>query len=585
MVDENVVELLATRNGENLTIKVNNYVLHSLYNPIVEAQKFAEKHYRSGHLHVLYGLGMGYIGEALVAKMSEQDYLLILEPSLLISEQAQRRPEVQRMLAHSNVRLLLSTDEVVVKKQLRILFQQYKGKYCYIPSLNYDKAFPINYQAAIDWYKETVTNEIIHLNTRRLFATDWQMNYIHNLYTAFESQPIHEWKQITNRPVVIASGGPSLTKQIPLLKKYRDHFLLLCAGSTINTLLAADIAPDLIVSIDGGISNFNHFEKLVALDIPLAFSLKIHEQIPKRHIGSKIVFDTEMNRLSTEFIRKLYHYDMDSIMSGPSVANTALALACYLSTGPIGLVGQDLAYTNNLTHAAGNLHHQQVDERYLQQKNVLYTDGYYGEQVLTDRSLLAMKRWFEEFVRGNSEHHSMFNCTEGGVNINGMTNLPFAQFLSMYCSIAGETFNIQQNVRRYERSYADWLTFHDVFSNVLNNIVAAQKVAQKAHRQLKRSGDFTPQLNKKLDQYDKALKSYMEDGFLSLILTPMIESITYALSNTELYNEQQKRKLIYNKSLMMYEQIGEAIAFVAPQIGEVLQRVQEKIDFFKKGNG
>lgn len=57
-------------------------------------------------------------------------------------------------------------------------------------------------------------------------------------------------KWVTNIPVFILGNGPSLDQGIELLKEVRDQVLLVCCGSTINTLKKLDITPDIHVDIE-----------------------------------------------------------------------------------------------------------------------------------------------------------------------------------------------------------------------------------------------------------------------------------------------------------------------------------------------
>lgn len=576
MSQEKKFQIVATKANNGATVKCNNYLLHSMYNPESEALKFADKHYQAGYLHVLYGVGLGYIALELQKKMSDNDFLLILEPEQEIIDEVLKSEQFKKTLDLENVQMIHSQDREYVKNQLLTLFRKYKGKYALITSLNYDKAFPENYTIVTELFKELMVTEIINLNTENLFAQDWQVNLIHNLYTGFEATPLNKLKHISSCPVVIASGGPSLMKQIALLKQHRDKFLLVCAGTTISTLLRERIIPDLVVSVDGSLDNYKHFKGL-QVDAPLAFSFPVYEKIPKEYNGEKLIFQIPIHPSYNELIAEIYGFEMATIEQGPSVANICLKLAQYISNGPVCLIGQDLAYTNNQSHAEGNANNKQVDEDFVKARKMLYIQGYYGEQILTDYPFLSMKRWFERYVKSLANAEHIFNCTEGGAKIEGMNQMPFAQYIDVYCKKGEEIPQIKEIMKENKRNYEEWMNFYRVIVKISKNLKSAQKIASEAFTELFTKKDFTPKLLKKLDQYDKNIAECMKDNFLYLKLTPLVNSITYGLNNIEQKTEKEKRRILYDKSLHMYRQIDQSVSEILPHINEILSKLENRL--------
>lgn len=57
-------------------------------------------------------------------------------------------------------------------------------------------------------------------------------------------------KWVSNIPVFILGNGPSLDQGIELIKEVREQVLLVCCGSTINTLKKLGITPDIHVDIE-----------------------------------------------------------------------------------------------------------------------------------------------------------------------------------------------------------------------------------------------------------------------------------------------------------------------------------------------
>ena len=79
MVETVTVEKLMTKSGHE-TLKVNDYFVHSSYNPIREAEQLAKKYYKPHHAHIVFGYGCGYFIDALLKEFHFNERLLIVDP-------------------------------------------------------------------------------------------------------------------------------------------------------------------------------------------------------------------------------------------------------------------------------------------------------------------------------------------------------------------------------------------------------------------------------------------------------------------------------------------------------------------------
>jgi hypothetical protein len=231
------------------SIKLGNLYLHSRYKPLEEARKIAQTSYKKNHLHILFGFGLGYIAGAFLEKLSDDDRLLIIEPDAELFKIASEKFENQNIIKDSKVQISVGLEISNVEYLLNSNFQGFMGRFTIITSPNYSKIYPKFYKAFLEKTKEHLMLEVINNNTRHIFSKQWQENFISNLYKAYTAHNIEEIKGKLTCPIVIASGGPSLTKQLPFLKNIKHKALIICAGSTINSLLSENIKPDLIVFI------------------------------------------------------------------------------------------------------------------------------------------------------------------------------------------------------------------------------------------------------------------------------------------------------------------------------------------------
>ncbi|OES46055.1 motility associated factor glycosyltransferase family protein [Domibacillus iocasae] len=576
------IQLIPCKRSDSQTLKYQNYFLHSVYNPEDEAKKFAEKNYQKGNLHILYGIGLGYYALEISELFSEKDHLLIVEPNEEIYQTAEQNGFLEILKEKQNVTICTFSEGDTVRNNLKIFLAKFKNKHKFITSNNYSKLFPNELDQIGEWIKEYLLTEILNLNTVHLFAESWQRNFIHNLYSLFEAYPINNLHKSIKKPIIIASGGPSLLKHLKLLELKRSQFFLIAAGSTINSLIKYNIQPDLIVSIDGGLPNYEHFESL-DVTIPLACAFTLHEGIAKEYKGDKIVFHVTQDGVYEQLVHKFMDSEIASFYTGPSVANISLNIATYLTDFPICLIGQDLSYTNNLTHAAGNLHSKTINEEYKSKRKMMEREGYHGGQVLTDAAFMSMKNWFEDFLKISEDSDRIYNCTEGGVKILGMNQMSFAQFLNENAPSTGDENEFADKQFVNEKTLEQWRSFYSHLQETLNNMEKAQYAVKQAKRKLENRTSLTNNILRTLEKQDKKLKNAMEDNFLHLVLNPYLYMLHYEKEDETLEGkENEKEKAMIEKSLKLYNTINKAVDSIFPDVKMIIEKTKKKIDLLEK---
>ena len=71
------IEVQSTSSGKN-TIRLNNILIHSMYDPVKEGQTFAKK-IKVGSQVCLYGFGLGYHIDPILEKIGSSGFLLAIE--------------------------------------------------------------------------------------------------------------------------------------------------------------------------------------------------------------------------------------------------------------------------------------------------------------------------------------------------------------------------------------------------------------------------------------------------------------------------------------------------------------------------
>lgn len=540
------IEYLPTKNNLE-TVLVNGYLLHSKYDPIQESIRIIEKEFEPNVVHVLFGYGLGYLAEILKEKINDPSKLIIIDPIYLLLRENKNDLNVIS-------RLEISEFESIVGKALK----NFNKKIKVICSPNYDKILPKELMEILKVIKDVQMSNVVNENTLRKFADSWQENYIHNLLNVYRNDSLSKLQKNYSCPVVIASGGPSLTKQLPLLKKMQDHVIIIAAGSTINSLLDQEIEPDYIVTIDGSLANYNHFKDIKNIKSKLIYAMTSHYKIQEDFANEKYAFVDFGNNEYKEHINEIFSIDLPLIKGGGSVAHFAYSIASYITTGPIAMIGQDLAYTDNKSHAVNNKQFREINEEFSDERETFEVPGYNGDKVLTDYVFLSMKKSFEVLHQYTNHNADIYNCTEGGAKIEGMNQLPFINFFEKYVD---EKVLVNKEIIN-NRSNVDIESFIKIMNNHINSyndLIRELRSALKILNQNKSNITFETKTLHKLNKIDDFLKVKFEQISLNYITNPITLDV---LRNYEPpLNESSKDtyKRVYNQSKELYTRLLEAI--------------------------
>ncbi|MDP8432332.1 motility associated factor glycosyltransferase family protein, partial [Campylobacter jejuni] len=226
---------------------------------------------------------------------------------------------------------------------------------------------------------------------------------------------------------IIVSTGPSLTKQLPLLKKYASKATIFCADSSYPILAKHGIKPDYVLSLERipltsefFNNDFGEFDK----DIIFIVKSVTHPHTIKYLQKNNRAFILVSTYASFIQYLKLDYFGYFNM--GFSVAHMACYLSLHLNHKNIIFIGQDLAYAEN-----GNSHpddYQNSANYESQMYEHILTEAYGGkEKIKTHHVWLMFKRNLEQDVQKIQKYldTKVYNCTEGGARIEGTIEKPF----------------------------------------------------------------------------------------------------------------------------------------------------------------
>ncbi|MGE7090274.1 motility associated factor glycosyltransferase family protein [Lysinibacillus sp. NPDC048646] len=575
MKNQFIIEKIETKT-EDMTLKVNGYFLHSKYNPTIEAQKFAETHYEPHHVHILFGYGLGYIVDSLKEQFKFDEPLIVIDPlfddSILEVQARHKANEVEMVLYNSES---IEKLEYVVDSTKKV---DYQKNFKIICAPNYEKIFPEIFLQVLkkvkNIQKSNMVNEITILN----YSEAWQKNFSANLIALFEDRSLESLEQIYSCPVIIASGGPSLTKQLPLLKKIQDKVIIIVAGSTINSILPFGIVPDYVASIDGAEENYDQFKGLELSDSQLLYSVFNHSEIRGEFGNKGYAFTANSDRTIHRYLTEKIGLNLPIIVGGGSIAQYAYSLAQYISSGPIALIGQDLAYTNNQTHAANNKQAEQIEESWKSSDNMFTVEGFDGEEVWTSTVFNSMKITFEQMIENYPPKNIVFNCTEGGVRLNGFEQKTFNDFCEEY--IQEEPPNkIKIEDYAYVVSQDEWRKLKEIlvaeskeYNQIINQLLKGLDILENN----KSSTTFNNRTLKKLDKVDKKIAELYPKVQMDFIVTPITLEVLKGFLEKANETPTEKYTRVYKQTKTLYAKLLEATRKSKSYTANVIKRIDNE---------
>ncbi|EDO8229837.1 DUF115 domain-containing protein [Campylobacter jejuni] len=360
---------------------------------------------------------------------------------------------------------------------------------------------------------------------------------------------------------IIVSTGPSLTKQLPLLKKYASKATIFCADSSYPILAKHNIKPDYVLSLERipltsefFNNDFGEFDK----DILFVLKSYVHPHTTKYLQKNNRNFMLVSTYAS--FINYLKLDDFGYFNMGFSVANMNFLLAIHLKHKNIVLIGQDLAYAKDgLSHTKDYSNLDKHEGHFQRDKNK-YTTQAYGDNGKVESSFVwtLFRHNFEQDVANAKKNYyiTTYNCTEGGARIEGTIEKPFLwacenllhkDLNKPFEKLEPLSLNKQNEflLKAYYKVYQSikhCRDFSKILSNDFNNI-------QNIYLNLNKKENDLNLAIRKIDEFKNKLENIKQMQDLYEILQPLRTQFELNLARIYVLNPKTKEDA-FNKSIL-----------------------------------
>ena len=501
--DDSVCSFATARNGSlYMTYNRDGEVvrLNSNYNPDREAEQWAKQYEYNDYSSttVMYGLGTGIFGKAIVNRMGDLDKLVIYEPDIQV---------FVNILCKVDITDIISKDKVVIvagKNIYKLLFSQLAMTvhWANLDSLRilvhpgYDAFLPdryIDYNNEVANIKMAIKSEGV---TEENFGEDVAHNTIKNIKHIKGSSYLYELVgAFPDRTVgIMVAAGPSLDKNIHVLHELKDKAVIIAVDTALKRLNKEGIVPDFCATVDPR-KPANYFDDTNFEHIPMFCKIDSNPEVLDRHKGKKIWINPSL-------FHEIYYdyagipYD-NSVSTGGSVATTSFMLCSMLGLKTVVIIGQDLAYSGGVTHAGG-----MIDAPESEEKVTVNVRGNVEDTVKTRPDWYMYLKWYERAVKSMPNDIRLINATEGGAYIEGMEVMTLREVADELCKEDIGTSSIIENVLRIEHNDYEQKAV-EFFGQCVKDLETMKKSLDKAitlcnrfDRKYKVARTLTPEVTK-----------------------------------------------------------------------------------------
>lgn len=564
----------AKRGGEEVR-------LNSPYRPWEEARRwagqFAVQNMKTNI--ILFGIGNGMFPMAILERLQEDGKLFLFEPCFEMWETALHHMDLEPLLTDERVLFFFSdinSEEFIESIRVHTHWTNVKSQViCH--HTGYEKLFLEEYHSFLVQIQKNTQMTRINRDTQNFFSKRMVSNSVRNLVFIKDSRLITDYVGKIPRevPAIIVAAGPSLDKNIEILKKAKGKAFILAVDTAVRHLVKHNVMPDAMVTLDAGKPSSYISDEAIA-EIPLFCALESRAEIMEFHKGIKIWFK------SGSFLEQMYgRYGKEFIKYNPggSVATAAFSICCALEFHQIVFVGQDLAYSGDVTHAGGEVS-RVINEEY----GIEMIDGVDGKPVKSRYDWIIYRDWFEESIQEIKSFRSeteVIDATEGGALIHGSELMTLQEVIDRYCQREVDIAAIIQAEPPTftEEEYGELLCELKDYPKELRTMKEwarkAKRACEEALKLLETSSASSrfPTLQKTITESNQIVG---EQHIYELMDLYISQTSTEYLGDVFMVSDDARQDEInmYQNALKVYQAIYDASEELYPEFREVIDKIE-----------
>ncbi|EPI6740631.1 6-hydroxymethylpterin diphosphokinase MptE-like protein [Campylobacter jejuni] len=392
------------------------------------------------------------IGNALLIKNLAKHYkhLFVFESEIELFILALSTIDLSEELCSGKI-YLVDIEEERVDIQLLILFDmkdifEYLSLYeMFVNNVYYKKFYEDIWHKADELCEKNIKVVIRNLGSNSDLSFECYSHLLQNIPSMLESIPfqriLSERKNKFENAIVV-SAGPSLAKQLPLLKACQDKAVIFCADGALSMLEKEGIVPDYVTNLDFtdlAMKFFQNKENKTSLNI---LSCATYPNLVHFLDNKSVILRDD------PLCQRFNLNDFGYIDTGTHVSHFSYTLALALGFKNIIMIGQDLAFDKE-----GNSHSKGFDfgEKFSGEENIdkLKVPAYAGKgEVLTHITWNDYRIKLEYLFACNDQKAKFYNATEGGARINFTEELSFKECCEKFLTKEKPKFELPKSLTK-----------------------------------------------------------------------------------------------------------------------------------------
>lgn len=377
----------------------------------------------------IFGVGLGYHLPILLEKINTP-YVVIceaFEEFLLASFRAVDWTALIEICDRRGtaLHLICASDAREIERQATDLIEEHGP--VYLDGSYFFQHYPL---WALDEAKRCLINDMPRQMTALGYYED-ERKMVRNVFANFQKFPFHLLAGVlrprSNVPVFVVGSGPSLDQDMPYIREWRDHVIVVSAGSGLQPCLKNGIVPDFHAELE---NSYPPYKKL-------QFILDDNKDLFPDGVfrGVRLIGAATVSPLIPPMFDERLFFFRDAVTStltfgqeygapggiAPTALNAALATVAYLGLGDVYLFGADCGWRDNTSHHARETIYYTSDfHRTQTMKSQFVLPGNFGGTIQTDLVFDWSRNMLEQAIR--AFHLNVYNCSDGAL-IKGATPL------------------------------------------------------------------------------------------------------------------------------------------------------------------
>ena len=487
------VPQLVKENGFYNFIYKGKY-LHHKENPLGEAKEiFARTENTPVSIHIIYGMGLGYLFQTV--SVGSAGTVILYEPDLNILKIAFSLVDFSCDIQKENVFIASDIDkagEYIYKKS-----NTKNSPYLLITN-SYRELCGAGFGEFVEKLHRMIGSYILDLKYTKQKFYPLLLYLAENLPELVQEPPLESIKDIyKGRTAVVVSAGPTLDRDIEIIKQNRNKFVLFVVGTAMKTLAKHNITPDFLCLIE----SYDSSKQIEGLDLS---EVNLITEPYSHPVLRKFKFKNIYSHISANMPINLYWADIigesaEEYWSKGTVSYTAINSARILGCSRIIVVGQDLAYLEGQCYSKDSAYKDLVCAKNPQtgrweitakdfeafakslsnsdneetrkktatrrlanlNKSLYYVKSIKGEMIPTESVYAAFIKPLTEYTEKFNDREYI-NASMEGAQIDGFKNMPLREAL-------GNLSDMQEVFVENNYNY-DIKSIKDKFNNDLNKL-------------------------------------------------------------------------------------------------------------------